>query len=137
VRATDPDLDPITLTSTPIIANSAWVDSANGTGVYTYVPDNLDLGSVNRITFIARDQLLAADTLSTVLRVVAFLRGDVDNNSKYTMNDLTYLIGYLYRQGPAPMSMQAADVDKDGSVNIGDVTFMINFLYLNGPRPPQ
>ncbi|MBI5267821.1 MAG: hypothetical protein HY851_11380, partial [candidate division Zixibacteria bacterium] len=137
VRATDPELSPITLTETPVIINSSWVDSTNGTGVFSYFPDNLDLGSLNRVTFIARDPLGAADTLSTVLRVVSFLRGDVDNNSRYTMNDLAYLITYLYRGGPPPTTMETADVDRDGSANISDVTYLINFLYLNGPRPPQ
>jgi hypothetical protein len=137
VRATDPDLNSITITGLPIVINGSYLDSLNGTGVYNYLPDNLDLGAINRITFIARDPSLAADTVTTVLRVTAFLRGDVDNNAKYTMNDLAYLIGYLYREGPVPASMVASDVDRDGGVNIGDVTYLINFLYLNGPRPPQ
>jgi hypothetical protein len=137
VKATDPDGQAIVITGGPTVPNSLFVDSTNGVATYFYVPDNLDLGQVFRVTFVARDPLLAADTVTTVLRVTAFLRGDVDNNAKYTMNDLAFLIGYLFRQGPAPSTMEAADVDKDSGVNIGDITYLINFLYLNGPRPPQ
>ncbi len=137
VRATDPDGNPITITGTPVNPNAQFVDSANGAATYFYTPDNLDLGTSFRVTFIARDPSLAADTVTTVLKATAFLRGDVDNNAKYTMNDLAFLIGYLYRQGPAPQPMEAADVDHDDAVNIGDISYLINYLYLNGPRPPQ
>jgi hypothetical protein len=137
VRATDPEGQAITITGGPTVANSLFIDSANGAAIYYYTPDNLDLGQVFRVTFIASDPILAADTVTTVLRVTQFLRGDIDNNAKYTMNDLAYLIGYLFRQGPAPSTMESADVDGDAGVNIGDISFLINFLYLNGPRPPQ
>ena len=137
VRSTDPDGNPLVLSASPVVPNAQFIDSTNGAGTYFYTPDNLDLGTTFRVTFISTDPALAADTVTTVLKATAFLRGDVDNNAKYTMNDLAYLIGYLYRQGPSPTPMEAADVDKDAGVNIGDITYLINFLYLNGPRPPQ
>ena len=123
VKAIEPEAQAITITGGPIVANTLFIDSTNGAATYYYTPDNLDLDQVFRVTFIATDPLLAADTVTTVLRVTQFLRGDVDNNARYTMNDLAYLIGYLFRQGPAPASMDAADVDRDNGVNIGDITF--------------
>ncbi len=136
-RAADPDLQTLTMTATPIVTNAGFVDSLNGTGNYIFLPDNAQIGLVSQIRIIATDPGGLADTATTVIRVVAFLRGDIDNNSRYTMNDMAYLISYLFRQGPEPVTMVAADVDNDGSVNILDVTYLINFLYFNGPQPPR
>jgi subtilisin family serine protease len=61
--------------------------------------------------------------------------GDV--NHSYTINifDITFLISFLYLEGPPPGSLWAADPNGDGLVNIFDITYIITFLYLQGPDP--
>jgi hypothetical protein len=76
------------------------------------------------------------DTLSTTFGIVNFLRGDLDQNSKYTMNDLALLISYLYRDGDAPLVAESANVNGDERVDLLDVTYLIRFLYIGGPVPP-
>jgi PKD repeat protein len=61
--------------------------------------------------------------------------GDADNNSAVNILDITYLISYLYKDGPEPESMWAADPDGNGMVNILDITYLISFLYKDGPDP--
>lgn len=73
----------------------------------------------------------------THLRVVAFLRGDLDANRKYTVNDLALLAAYLFRSQSLPEVVEAADTNGDGFVNISDIAYMVSFLYYEGPRPPQ
>ncbi|RME26269.1 MAG: hypothetical protein D6800_06555, partial [Candidatus Zixiibacteriota bacterium] len=139
VQAIDPDLDSLILSASPVnpvLENGFFTDSGNGNGVYSYLPIIGSAGTTALVTFIATDGVLA-DTITTTLKSVAFLRGDVDGNHKYTINDLTVLISYLYRQGPAPETIETADVDKSGSINIADISYLINFLYYNGPNPPQ
>jgi hypothetical protein len=133
----DPDGDPVTLSMDPVLPNASLVDNGDGTGTFTYAPDASETGSVYSVSFIAADDQGSADTLTTSIAVVDFLRGDFDLNSKYTMNDLADLISYVYREGPPPSVFDVADVDADGIVNLVDITFMIRFLYLNGPPPPR
>jgi hypothetical protein len=136
INAIDLDQDPIQLVMTQ--GPGAFVDSGNGKGVHFYEPDPTDLGLVFPVTFIATDSPAGtSDTLSTFYRVNNFLRGDVDGNYTYTMNDVVFLIRYLYRGGPAPVPISAGDADMNGLVNVADATYMINFLYRYGPRPPQ
>ena len=58
--------------------------------------------------------------------------GDCNSNALLNMLDITFLLGYLYKGGPAPYPLEAADVDGNGLVNLQDATYMINFLYKGG-----
>jgi hypothetical protein len=139
LQATDPESDPVTMTANPVWTeiNAIFVDSGNGRATYAVFPSIEDLDSSFAVEFVVSDAGGGADTISTTLTVVSFLRGDLDDNNKYTMNDLAWLVAYLYRNGPAPATRQAADVDADGDINIGDITYLIKYLYDFGPQPPK
>jgi len=61
--------------------------------------------------------------------------GDVDNSGAINILDVTFLINYLYKGGPAPDPLDMADVNNDDVINILDITYLIGFLYLGGPEP--
>jgi hypothetical protein len=61
--------------------------------------------------------------------------GDVDGNEAVNILDITYLINYLYKDGPAPEMMWAADCNGDDLVNILDITYLIAYIYKGGPDP--
>lgn len=61
--------------------------------------------------------------------------GDADMSGAINLLDVTFIINYLYKDGPAPVLMQGADADSDGIVNLLDATFLINYLYKDGPAP--
>jgi len=69
------------------------------------------------------------------LPVIEMVCGDADGNDAVNLLDVTFLINYLYKDGPAPDPIEAADADGSGTVNILDVTFLINYLYKSGPAP--
>ena len=62
------------------------------------------------------------------------LRGDVDNDSKVAISDVTALINYLLSNDDSLINRGAADVDADGAITITDVTTLINYL-LTGEWP--
>ncbi len=49
--------------------------------------------------------------------------------------DITYLINFLYKHGPAPNPLTSGDVNNTTTVNALDITYLINFLYKHGPAP--
>jgi len=57
--------------------------------------------------------------------------GDVNNTGTVNIQDITYLINFLYKGGPAPYCGMG-DVNNTGKVNIQDITYLINFLYKDG-----
>jgi hypothetical protein len=137
IQARDPERGAITITANPIIASAVFVDSGNGSATYTVTPGTTDIGSLVAVSFTVTDPLSLMATAATNIRVVAFLRGDIDQNGRYTLVDLAALVAYLLQSGPPPAIMQTGDVNADGIINLADLTFMVSFLYGDGTRPPQ
>lgn len=63
------------------------------------------------------------------------LPGDADNNGLVNILDMTYLIAYLYKGGPAPICIPEGDINGNGQTNILDVIHLLNYLYNSGPAP--
>ena len=59
--------------------------------------------------------------------VPTVLKGDVDQDGKVSISDVTELINYLLG-GSDDINLDAADTDEDGHINISDVTTLINML---------
>jgi hypothetical protein len=67
----------------------------------------------------------------------AVLYGDVNGDWETNIFDITYIISYLYLDGPPPVIMNNADVNGDCTINIFDITYLITYLYLNGSEPVE
>ena len=61
--------------------------------------------------------------------------GDSNADGIVDIGDVVYLIGYLYRNGPAPTPTEVGDANCDGIVDIGDVVRLIGSLFKGGPPP--
>jgi serine protease len=61
--------------------------------------------------------------------------GDANNDGALNILDATYIINYLYKNGPAPYHDCLADANCDCTINILDATEIINYLYKNGSPP--
>jgi len=63
------------------------------------------------------------------------ISGDANGDGAIGAGDIVYLLGYLYRSGPAPAPMEAGDANCDGVVGAGDIVYLISYLYRGGPPP--
>jgi predicted outer membrane repeat protein len=62
--------------------------------------------------------------------------GDVDNSGDGPdITDLTYLIDFLYMDGPWPPCPDEADMNGEPGIDISDLSYLIAFLYVDGPAP--
>jgi serine protease AprX len=62
-------------------------------------------------------------------------RGDADNSGIINIVDVSYLIKFLYKGGPAPITLSAGDANSSLGINILDASFLISYLYKGGPAP--
>jgi len=64
------------------------------------------------------------------------ISGDLNDDGAVNLLDITYLIRFLYLNGPEPIpEIMAADIDGSGAVNIKDGAYLINYLFKGGPEP--
>ncbi len=68
------------------------------------------------------------------IRSIGVVCGDVNGSGTTNLLDITFLIAYLYQDGPAPELPEIADVNSDGNINILDITYYISYLYKDGPE---
>jgi hypothetical protein len=66
---------------------------------------------------------------------VCFLSGDINGDGIINVEDIVYLVSYLYRGGPAPDPLWVGDCNCDGIVNVGDIVYLVSYLYREGPPP--
>jgi len=61
--------------------------------------------------------------------------GDADGNGSVNLGDAVWIIGYIFKGGPAPSPLDAGDADCDGNVNMADAVYLINYIFKSGPIP--
>jgi hypothetical protein len=61
--------------------------------------------------------------------------GDVNRDGTVDINDVIYLLNYLYKAGPVPDPLRLGDPAEDCTVNVSDILFLINYLFKSGPPP--
>jgi len=66
---------------------------------------------------------------------IIYIPGDANGDGVSNSADVTYLINYLFINGPAPDPLRAGDVNCDGNVNSADVVYLTNYLFVGGPAP--
>ncbi len=135
VAAVDPDLDNISLVLLNPPANATFVDSGNGTGSIKFVPDQTQYWQTYNFRFIATDPSGLADTMVKYVRVVAFMRGDSNSDGTVDISDITFIVSYIFRSGPAPVSEDIADANSDQRVDISDALYLVNYIFRSGPPP--
>jgi hypothetical protein len=89
-----------------------------------------------RITVASNDPDTPSWNIAASMNVgPAYVCGDANRSGVVNIQDVTYVINFLYKGGPSPNPVGAADANGSGTVNIQDVTYIINFLYKGGPTP--
>ena len=61
--------------------------------------------------------------------------GDADGSGAVDIQDLDYMIDYLYKSGPEPVNLNASDADGSCQVDIVDLEYLIDYLFKGGPDP--
>jgi hypothetical protein len=66
-----------------------------------------------------------------------YVPGDADGSSDVDIDDVVYLIGYIFSGGPAPDPLETGDADCSDDVDIDDVVYLINYIFAGGPAPGE
>lgn len=63
------------------------------------------------------------------------MAGDANGSGGIDIDDVVYLISYIFSGGPPPDPMEAGDADCSGEIDIDDVVYLIAYIFSGGPAP--
>ena len=61
--------------------------------------------------------------------------GDANNSGGIDIDDVVYLIEYVFQGGPEPIPLESGNADCEGVIDIDDIVYLINYLFLGGYAP--
>ena len=67
--------------------------------------------------------------------LIGHVPGDADASGIVDVDDVVFLINYVFAQGPEPVPIESGDVDCSGTVDVDDVVWLINFIFSSGNAP--
>lgn len=64
-----------------------------------------------------------------------FICGDANNSEEVDIDDVVYLVAYIFAGGPAPIPSDAGEVDCSGDIDIDDIVYLVMYIFSGGPAP--
>ncbi len=74
-------------------------------------------------------------TAPGVYEVVNYSCGDVNSSGAIDIDDVVYLISYIFQGGPVPEPYGSGDTDCSGTIDIDDAVYVIGYIF-SGGNPP-
>jgi hypothetical protein len=117
-----------TLTPDPVNAQEILIDTAT-----TYPNHN--------VVFSQRPPLVSQRPIAFIPELVgitpkpSYKTGDADGSGEVDIDDVVYVISYIFAGGPAPDPLPAGDADCSGETDIDDVVYVITYIFSGGPPP--
>jgi len=116
--------------------DSSWVRRYNGPANSYDFAYTMALSRLNHIYIAGGSQGISTGTYDfATINYVQYLRGDVTGDWLIDLNDVVYLIGYLYVNGETPDLQDSGNVNCDELINLEDVVYLINYVLKGGPEP--
>lgn len=108
---------------TGLLTQQVVLDYNPLTRVFSNPSSPLGIG-INKTGYLNLQDIFEA----MLIPVQSYLTGDVNDDGKVSITDVTDLINYLLSLDATGINLAAADVNADGRCNIEDVTTLINIL---------
>ena len=101
-----------------------WDPTPSETGTYTFIVGTTD--------FLAADECSLFVTLADGSTIAC---GDIDATGQIDIDDIVYLISFVFQGGPEPILYSSGDVDCSGGIDIDDVVYLIAYVFQGGNAP--
>ena len=61
--------------------------------------------------------------------------GDASGDGQIDIDDVTFLLSYIFSGGPAPKPLCKGDANSNGIVDIDDLVYIVGYIFEGGPAP--
>jgi hypothetical protein len=105
-------------------------------GTITGIPQ-IEGQSYIRVEVVDSDSPKKKDTVDMYITILAppYICGDADGSGEVDIDDVVFLIAYIFSGGPAPDPLAAGDADCSGEMDIDDAVYVIQYIFSGGPAP--
>jgi hypothetical protein len=100
---------------------------------YALIEFELPLGDAESVELVVT--ALNKKTYLAQIPVISYACGNSDGLGAVDIDDVVYLIAYIFAGGPAPDPLEAGDADCSGEIDIDDVVSLISYIFSAGPEP--
>ena len=104
-----------------------------------YISDTAILGAAvyDYTFFFQQTENYTEQSITRILTVnAAFVCGDANDDNKVDLQDIIYLVNYIFKGGPQPIPDKlAGDANGDDKVNLQDIIYLVNYIFKGGPKP--
>ena len=121
----DPD-DSVHTITYPAFPN--WCTVRNDSIVGT-APDTL----LTKLLTVVVADYCHSDTVSYTLST--YVCGDANSSKFVDIDDVLFLISFIFLNGPAPVTVESCDPDCSGGSDIDDIVYLLSYIFLYGPPP--
>ncbi len=101
-------------------------------GRWEYFPDKSDTANV---TIRCTDVCGAFCESAFQVVVMLYMCGDAEGSGAVDIDDVVYLIGYIFSGGIAPLPVESGDANCSGNIDIDDVVYLISYIFSGGELP--
>ncbi len=67
--------------------------------------------------------------------MITSMTGDVDGSGGVDIDDIVFMIQYVFQGGPEPNPLESGDVDCSGGLDIDDIVYLISYVFQGGYEP--
>jgi len=112
-------------------------------GTPSYIPSGQD-ADTSFITVELTDSsspVNLKDTISVLVIVYRtqpepdYICGDANASETVDIDDVVYLVSYIFSGGPAPIPLESGDTNCSENVDIDDVVYLIDYIFVGGDPP--
>lgn len=109
----------------------------NDEGLLQGIPTHI---ATSNVRLVVEDQYGSTDSAWIEIIVVEStqnesLCGDADGSEEIDIDDVVYLINYIFAGGPEPAPYEAGDADCSSGVDIDDAVYLISYIFSSGNEP--
>ncbi len=114
---------------------AGYIDESGSVEIQLVQFDTVELAE---IVVCAQNRVPYMSTIQVALDVSQYICGDTDGTGTIDIDDVVYLIEYIFNDGPPPDPPESGNTDcvsVSGLIDIDDVVYLIEYMFGGGPGP--
>ncbi len=114
------------------------LEASDTVNIYTFISTVRNSSTLDLSNTLDHAKVWFKDNLNNCSSTCCLQRGDaLHDNQLILVNDLVFLVNYVFKGGPPPVCLEEGDALADnGLILVNDLVYLVNYVFKGGPPPP-